>query len=130
MVVIQIRWPKLIRCSTLRSSSPHVVPRLLLWIGHRVIHTNNLIRLTTFVRRMVSSTIATIMTLSLEPTLTLCMPPPTNWMELRLLQILTTLTSRRRSLIVALFILRLSLTSLVLWRWTTVSSLITVCNYY
>ena len=128
MVVIQIRWPKLIRWSTLWPRSPHVVPRLLLWIGHRVSDANNLIRLTTFVRGMVSSTIATTMTLSLGPTLTLCIPSSTKWMELPLLHVLTTLNSRRRSRIVNLSILRLSLTSLVLLMWTTVFPLITVLS--
>ena len=126
MIIIQGRWPKLIRWSTLWSSFPHVVPCLLLWIGHRVQHANNLIQLTTFVRMMVSPIIATTITLTFGPTLILCMPPSTTWMKLLLLHVLTTLTSMRRSHIVFLAVLRLSLTSLVLWRWTTVSSLITV----
>ena len=127
MVTIQVRWPELIRWPTLWPSSPHVVSSLLLWIGHRIGHANNLIKLTTLIRRMVLPTITTTKTLFLQPTLTLCMPSSTKRMELFHLHILTTLTSRR-SLVVTLSILNLSLTSLVLYRCTTVHYLITVLS--
>ena len=49
MVLIQIRWPKFVWWPTLWPSSPHVVSCLLLWIGHRIGHDNDLIRLATLV---------------------------------------------------------------------------------
>ena len=125
MVIIQIRWPKLIRWPTLCSSSPHIVLRLLLWFNHWVRHTNNLIRLTTLLRRMVSPTTTTIITLSFGLTLILCMLSSTKQIEFFPLHILT---FRRKSLIVTLSIFRLLLTLLVLWRWTIISSLITVLS--
>jgi hypothetical protein len=36
MVIIQIRWPKLIGRHTIWPCSSHVVSRLLLWVGHGV----------------------------------------------------------------------------------------------
>ena len=128
MIIIRIRWPKFIRWSTLWSNSPQVVHCLLLWIGHRIRHTNNIIRLTIFVRIMVSPIIATTIILPFGPTLILCMPSFTKWMKLPLLYVLTTLTSRKRSPIVSLTILKLFLTPLVLWRRTTVASLIMVLS--
>ena len=64
--------------------------------------------------------------MSFGPTLTLCMSYSTKMMELFPLHILTTLFPWRRSFIVTLTILHLSLISLVLWRWTTVHSLVSI----
>ena len=107
------------------ASSSHVVSRLFLWIGHRVGHANDLVRLTTIFRRMVSPTITTPIIMSFRPTLTLCMPPTTKMMEFLPLRILTNLSSRRRPPIVIVSILNLPLNSLVWWRWTTIVYLIT-----
>ena len=77
---------------------------------------------------MVFPTITRIIILSLGPILTLCMSYFTKWMKLLLRHILTILTSRKGSPIVALYSLRLSLTPLVLLRWTTVHSFITILS--
>ena len=128
MVIKKIRWPKVIRRSSLWLSTLHIVSRLLIWVGHRLRHPNDLVKLATFIGRMISSTITTPIALTFEPTLTLCMPPSTKRMKLCSLHILTNLSPRRRSPIVTLSMLNLSSTPLVLWRWTTVHSLIPVLS--
>ena len=128
MVLIKIQRPKVIGRPSLGPSTSHIVSHLLVWVGHQLRHPNDFVRLATLIVRMISSTITTPVVLTFGPTLSLCMPPSTKRMELLSLHILTTMTSRRRCPIVTLSILKLSLTSLVLWRWTTVHSLIPVLS--
>lgn len=61
----------------------------------------------------------------LKPILTVCTPPPTKMMESFSLHIQTNLSSRMRSPIIPLTISIMPLSSVFLWRWTTVHYLIT-----
>ena len=127
MFIIKVWWPKIIDSFILWSCTSHVIMSLLFWVSYMIRHTNDLIRVTTLIRWMWTSTITTTLTLVLRPTLTYDMIPPREMMEILPFDILISLSSRRSSSIVPL-ILILTLTSLVLLRMIIVHYLITVLS--
>lgn len=129
MVIIKVQAPKLIGRSPLWPRTSQIIPRLLVRIGYKVRQSNDLVRLTAFIGRMVASTITTAITLSFRPTLSRGVSSSTKGMELFSHTILPTLSSRRPSKI-TLIILILSLSCLVLWRWTTHYPLVTVLSHF
>ena len=116
MVIVKIRWLKFISDRTMWSCTSYILLSLLLWISHMVWHAYNLVRLTTLIRRMSTSTIVTMIILAFRPTLTSHMIYFTGLVIFLLLSILINFFSRRRSPIVPITILIfcLILTSLVL----------------